>query len=143
MKPRIPYIERRTGQRKPRTLLCLLLPLFLFACAPRTVPPAPESTGRPGYLLEKTPPFDQGLGDRGVQYRAPLRDSTSKTGIVVVQLCANRKGKVISAAYTLKGSTTADEHLVQLAVGNARQWRFAKSREKKQCGTVTFNFRSK
>jgi len=69
--------------------------------------------------------------------------STAQTGTVVIYLCVNRKGKVISAEYSPKGSTTADEHLVRLALENARQYRFEKSREKKQCGNMTFNFRLK
>lgn len=146
MKPPIAYIARRVGLRRagnPLYLFPLLVLLALFACAPRTVPPAPEGAGRPGDRLEKMWSSNQGLSGRGVQYPAPLQDSSSKTGIVVVQLCVNRKGEVISAAYTLKGSTTSDEHLIQLAVDNARQWRFAKSREKKQCGTITYNFRNR
>lgn len=84
--------------------------------------------------------MSQGLGGRRVLERPPVRDSTAKTGMVVVHLCVNRKGKVISAEYAPKGSTTSDTHLIRLATENARQWRFEKSNEKKQCGNITFNF---
>lgn len=125
--------------------LCLLfLLLGLSACSPRTVAPVREGVGRPGYGPEGLPFFDQrSLAGRGVRHSAPLQDTSAKTGTVVVELCVNRRGKVLSAAYTPKGSTTADEQLVQLAVNNALEWRFARGKEKKQCGTITFNFRHK
>ena len=123
--------------------LCLLfLLLGLSACSPRSIPPAREGVGRPGPLPDEMPFFDQrSLAGRKILYRAPLQDTSAQTGIVVVELCVNRRGKVLSATYIPKGSTTADEQLVQLAVNNAREWRFAHSKKKKQCGTINFNFR--
>ncbi len=126
-------------------LFLALLILAMFACAPKPVAPAqptpkPSNIGSTGNPFGAGSSFNPGLGGRRVLKRAPVRDSTSKTGTVVVHLCVDRKGKVISAEYAPKGSTTADEHLIRLAIENARQWRFEKSKEKKQCGNVTFNF---
>jgi len=127
-------------------LLFALPILAMLACAPK--PPAqptlkPSNKGSTSNPFGSASPYNQGLNGRRILERAPIRDSTAKTGTVVVHLCVNRKGKVISADYATKGSTTADAHLVRLALENARQWRFEKSREKKQCGNVTFNFRLK
>jgi hypothetical protein len=122
--------------------------LVLFACAPKPAAPVqptpkPSNIGNTGNPFGPDSPCNQGLSGRRILERAPIRDSTAKTGTVVVNLCVNRKGKVVSAEYAPKGSTTADEHLVRLALENARQYRFEKSREKKQCGNMTFNFQHK
>jgi len=122
--------------------------LAMFACAPKPGAPAQptdkhSNIGIAGNPFGSGSSFNQGLGGRRVLERAPIRDSTAQTGTVVIYLCVNRKGKVISAEYSSKGSTTTDVQLIRLATENARQWRFEKSREKKQCGNVTFNFRLK
>lgn len=120
----------------------------MFACAPKPVAPArptpkPSNIGNTGNPFGPGSPFNQGLGGRRILERAPIRDSTAKTGTVVVNLCVDQKGRVVSAEYSPKGSTTTDAHLIRLATENARQWRFEKSREKKQCGNVTYNFKIK
>lgn len=132
-------------------LLLTLSMLTMFACAPKPAapvqpsPPKSSNMGQPGTGNPFGPGSSdsQGLIDRRVLQRAPVRDSTSKTGTVVVHLCVNRKGKVVSAEYSPKGSTTTDEHLVRVALENARQWRFEKSKQRKQCGNITYNFKTK
>ena len=129
--------------------LFLAIPILaLFACAPKPAAPAqptpkPSNIGSTGNPFGSGSPFNQGLGGRRILERAPIRDSTAKTGTVVINLCVDRKGKVVSAEYSPKGSTTADEHLVRLTLENARRWRFEKSKEKKQCGNITYNFTTK
>jgi TonB family protein len=81
-----------------------------------------------------------GLGDRGVGYSPKITDDSQKKGTVVVRVCVDREGKVTSAEFTQKGSSVSDNHLVQLAERNARQWRFDKSNIDKQCGTITYRF---
>ena len=82
-----------------------------------------------------------GLGDRGVVYEPKINDKSQKTGTVVVRVCVNRNGEVISADYTQRGSTTADSELRQIAITSAKKFRFAKSSVDKQCGTITITFK--
>ncbi len=81
-----------------------------------------------------------GLGDRGVGYAPKITDDSQKKGTVVVRVCVDKTGQVTSAEFTQKGSSVSDNHLVQLAERNARQWRFDKSNIDKQCGTITYRF---
>ncbi len=82
-----------------------------------------------------------GLGDRGVVYEPKITDNSQKTGTVVVKVCVGRDGKVVSADYTQRGSTTADSDLRAIAIKNAKRFRFSKSTIDKQCGTITIEFK--
>lgn len=82
-----------------------------------------------------------GLGDRGVVFEPKISDNSQKTGTVVVRVCVDRNGDVISADYTQKGSTTADSELRDIAIRSAKKFRFAKSSVDKQCGTITIDFK--
>jgi TonB family protein len=82
-----------------------------------------------------------GLGDRGVVFEPKIKDDSQKTGTVVVRVCVNRNGEVISADYTQKGSTTADSELRQIAITSAKKFKFSKSSVDKQCGTITIDFK--
>lgn len=82
-----------------------------------------------------------GLGDRGVVYVPKIKDDSQKTGIVVISVCVDQNGDVTSAKYTQKGSTTADSQLRNIAISNAKKFRFSKSGVDKQCGTITIDFR--
>lgn len=82
-----------------------------------------------------------GLGNRGVLYEPKIRDSSQKTGTVVVSVCVDTGGDVVSAVYTQKGSTTTDSELKDLAIRSAKQFRFTESDIEKQCGTITIEFK--
>jgi len=82
-----------------------------------------------------------GLGDRGVTYEPKIKDSSQKTGTVVVRVCVNRNGEVVSADYTQKGSTTTDSELRKIAIESANKFKFSKSSVDKQCGTITIDFK--
>ena len=82
-----------------------------------------------------------GLGDRGVVFEPKIKDNSQKTGTVVVRVCVNRNGEVVSADYTQKGSTTTDSELRQIAIKSAKRFRFSKSSIDKQCGTITIDFK--
>ncbi|MCC6460921.1 MAG: hypothetical protein IT260_10655 [Saprospiraceae bacterium] len=86
----------------------------------------------------------QGLAARKVVKRpsAPKVD-TKANGRVAVQVCVDSKGNVISADYTLKGSTTTNQQLIGEALHQARQFQFATSDVEKQCGSIFFDFREK
>jgi TonB family protein len=84
-----------------------------------------------------------GLGNRGVVFEPSIKDSSQKTGRVVVKVCVNSSGDVASAQYTQKGSTTTDADLKDLAVKSARRFRFTPSDIDTQCGTITIDFKVK
>ena len=86
-----------------------------------------------------------GLGGRDVTFAPKIQDQSQKTGRVVVKLCVDSKGNVISDSvkFTQKGSTTADGELVNIAISNARKFRFSSSSISKQCGTITVDFKVK
>lgn len=115
----------------PKLILFLIV---LASCAPK---PAPKTSNDPFASIFPPGP---GLSGRKVLVRPPVRDTSSRTGTVAVDLCVNRKGKVVSATYAPKGSNTKDEHLIQLALENARKYRFERSKQRKQCGTITYKF---
>jgi outer membrane biosynthesis protein TonB len=82
-----------------------------------------------------------GLGDRGVLSEPTISDRSQKTGRVVVRVCVDRTGKVISADYTQRGSTTTDAELRDLAERSSRLFRFTPFDIEKQCGTITIDFK--
>jgi len=84
-----------------------------------------------------------GLEGRGVVYTPTITDNTQKTGKVVVRICVDRTGAVISADYTQQGSTTNDGELRRIAETNAKRFKFSASQIDRQCGTVTVDFRVK
>ncbi len=84
-----------------------------------------------------------GLSNRGVLRKGPsIRDNSQEKGVVVINLCVDRNGDVIGEpTFTQKGSTTADSRLIDLAIRNARQWKFQKGSVDKQCGTIRYDFK--
>ena len=82
----------------------------------------------------------EGLDSRGILYEPNFEDSSQKSGIVVVKVCINEQGNVISSRYTQRGSTTTDSELIEIAVRNAKKYRFSPSDIKEQCGTITIEF---
>ena len=84
-----------------------------------------------------------GLGGRGIVYEPKITDNSQKTGRVVIRVCVDQSGKVSSAKFTQKGSTTTDSYLVNLAVKNAKKYRFTKSDAAEQCGDISIDFKLK
>jgi TonB family protein len=82
-----------------------------------------------------------GLSDRGVVYEPPIKDQSQKTGRVVMRVCVNQQGKVISAEYTQRGSTTTDSDLKRIAKKAAEKFTFSDGELEKQCGTITIDFK--
>ena len=83
----------------------------------------------------------EGLSSRGVTYRPKITDNSDREGIVIVKVCINADGKVISADYVQGGSTTTDQTLVSTAIKGAKQYRFeGNPAAPKQCGDITIEF---
>ncbi|NJN33213.1 MAG: hypothetical protein HC817_02140 [Saprospiraceae bacterium] len=81
-----------------------------------------------------------GLGGRAVVTTPRLQENSQKSGKVVLKVCVDASGSVVSSDYQASGSNTLDDDLVEAAKRNARQYKFAKSDFEKQCGTITYNF---
>ena len=82
-----------------------------------------------------------GLSNRGLLFEPNFQDSSQKVGKVVIKICVDNKGRVVSAKYTQKGSTTTDAELVKLAVDNSKKYIFSMSDIEEQCGTITVEFK--
>lgn len=82
-----------------------------------------------------------GLGSRGVTSAPRITDNSQQQGTVVVKVCVNGSGTVTSAEFTQLGSTISDSRLKNLAVANAKRWKFSPGSVDKQCGTITYRFR--
>lgn len=100
------------------------------APAPPLPSPPPALPATVGGALETRPVLE-----------APdLKTEVAQAGRVVLILCVDDAGRVSEARYDLSGSTTSDEDLIQLAIQNALEWRFAPNEKPKTCGTVTYKF---
>lgn len=84
-----------------------------------------------------------GLSDRAILFTPEITDNSQKTGRVVVDICIDASGKVTTAKYTQRGSTTSDKDLIDVAVDGVKQYRFSTSQAKKQCGSVIIDFKLK
>ncbi len=82
-----------------------------------------------------------GLGSRGVLYKPQITHNSQRTGDVVVRVCVNSSGKVVSADFTQNGSTTADAGLISKAEEAAKKYKFDKGAVERQCGTIKIKFR--
>lgn len=81
-----------------------------------------------------------GFGSRGVKSAPKLQENSQKEGRVVLSVCVDGDGNVLSADFKPAGSTTTDSDLIDAAKRNARQYRFQEGSADKQCGTITYNF---
>ena len=80
------------------------------------------------------------ISNRSVIKKPTIRDNTQKEGRVIVKICVDSSGKVISSTYTQIGSTTTDAHLIELAEKGALQFQFSESDVFRQCGRVIIDF---
>ena len=92
-----------------------------------------------------------GYGSKGLKisikgrkavYTPSLKNTTSKTGIVVVEIKVNRQGKVISAVPGASGTTETDPRLYKQAKEAALKFRFNTNPDAPyyQVGTITCTF---
>ena len=82
-----------------------------------------------------------GLGNRGIKYKPKITHDSQQTGDVVVKVCVNASGNVVSADFTQGGSTTANSGLIARAVSAAKKYRFDAGSVERQCGTIKIKFR--
>lgn len=86
--------------------------------------------------------LDEGLRGRGLVGNLPVPSYPGNvSGKIVVRVAVDQHGKVTSAAYEPKGSTSSDSALIAAAIEAAKRARFTESRSFVQGGTITYNFR--
>ncbi|MCF8245151.1 MAG: hypothetical protein K9J37_05115 [Saprospiraceae bacterium] len=85
----------------------------------------------------------EGFGGRGFTAAPKPQDNSQETGTIAVYVCVDKNGRVTSADYTQKGSSTASSKLKAIAIDNAKKYKFAAGGPDKQCGTITYTFRVK
>lgn len=91
-------------------------------------------------LSKGTGEAGEGLDSRGLVYEPKIEDNSQKSGTVVVKVCVNNQGNVVSAKYTQRGSSTTDSYLIDLAERSSKKYRFTPSNADEQCGIITIDF---
>ncbi len=91
-------------------------------------------TGNSGVSISK------GLKGRNIIRQPSFEDEFNENAKVAVDIRIDAAGKVISAVYQPKGSTTSNSNLKAIAVRKAMQLKFNEGSEE-QMGTIVFNFR--
>ena len=99
----------------------------------------PDASALEG-LSKGTGEAGEGLDSRGLVYEPKIEDNSQKSGKVVVKVCVNKQGNVVSAKYTQRGSSTTDNYLIDLAERSAKKYRFTPSNVDEQCGIIAIDF---
>ncbi|WP_290793658.1 hypothetical protein [Flavihumibacter sp. UBA7668] len=93
-------------------------------------------TGKSGVSISR------GLSGRKIIQQPSFEDDFNENAKVAVDIRIDPAGKVISAVYQPKGSTTSNSNLKAIAARKAMQLKFNSGSEE-QMGTIVFNFRLK
>jgi TonB family protein len=83
-----------------------------------------------------------GFGGRKPRNTPRLSENSQKAGKVVVKVCIDTNGDVVSAVFQSVGSTSTDPELQAAAISNARQYKFAPG-DNNACGSITYDFKLK
>jgi len=62
------------------------------------------------------------------------------TGKVVINVCVDSLGNVISANFNNQLSTITNKKLIEVSIKNAKKWKFEPSKLEIQCGKVNYDF---
>ena len=86
--------------------------------------------------------LDEGLRGRGLIGVLPVPSYPGNvSGKIVIRVAVDQHGKVTSATYEPKGSTSSDAGLIAAAIAAAKRAQFTESRSYVQGGTITYNFK--
>lgn len=83
----------------------------------------------------------QGLGKRKILDQPNILILSDEDGVVSVDICVNKRGKVESAEFNSKLSTIAKKSLVSLAIRKSKDFWFEKNDFKEQCGVIMFKIK--
>jgi hypothetical protein len=81
-----------------------------------------------------------GFGGRGVRTAPKFQEQAQKSAKVVLDVCIDGDGNVLSVRFNSRLSNTPDPELQQAAISNAKQYKFVSGIVDKLCGMITYNF---
>jgi RNase P/RNase MRP subunit p29 len=80
-----------------------------------------------------------GLDNRIITQSLALKEKVVGVGKVAIAVCVNAQGEVTTAKFKAVGSSTIDADLINIAVQNAKSFRFDKGTSE-DCGIITYRF---
>lgn len=99
---------------------------------PRSVEIKTEMAQSPGEITS-------GLDNRIITQSLALKEKVVGVGKVAIAVCVNAQGEVKTAKFKAVGSSTIDADLINIAVQNAKSFRFDKGASE-DCGIITYRF---
>ena len=83
----------------------------------------------------------QGIGSRKVVRQPNILILSDEDGVVVIDICVSRGGRVVNATFNEAESTLLRKSLVSLAIRKAKDFWFDKSDLIEQCGALKFKIK--
>jgi len=83
-----------------------------------------------------------GLGERKIETTPNIFLLSDQDGIVVIDVCVSRTGKIIDAEFNRDASTIFRSSMTSLALRKAKEFVFMPSLREEQCGTIIYRLRS-
>ncbi len=83
--------------------------------------------------------ISSGLENRIITQSFALKEKVVGVGKVAIAVCVNAQGEVTTAKFKAVGSSTIDADLINVAVQNAKSFRFDKG-QGEDCGIITYRF---
>ena len=99
----------------------------------------PDSKNLDG--IGRGPGTINGFGNRKVLDFDKLQENSQQAGRVVIDICVDANGKVISRRFNASKSQIPNGPAVDGAMQNALSYKLAASGEDKQCGSISYNFK--
>ncbi len=85
--------------------------------------------------------YGQGLGKRAIMDKPSILILAEKDGVVTVEICVNKEGRIDYAEFVASKSTLNQNSLVSLAIRKAKEFWFEESEYPKQCGFIKFKIK--
>lgn len=82
--------------------------------------------------------YGEHLGSRKILDQPNILILAEEDGVVAVNICVGRSGNVNSAEYNDELSTIKKQSLISLAIRKAKEFWFAKDRNKEACGVILY-----
>ena len=83
-----------------------------------------------------------GLGDRVLEEQPNIFMLSDQDGIVVIDICVNRTGRVTEASFNREESTILRSSMTSLALRKAKEFLFEASGRAEQCGSMIYRIKS-